>query len=377
MAVAFSEKINVALKNNNPNEAKRLLNIYSKYMNDMYTGYKQRVKSRRFYEKSDIQLDAVARKGGYPYMLSGQQLNQLFNMFPQNSAEYATVQKLVKMQDEVSREYTGDLHFQDAMRKYNSVYLYPNDDNYGVLPEHYKQVGIKSDKAYIDKLKADEARGANAIIASATSPLGGLGSATRVVGVSDETADNLAIGGALAGSLLSAGSTLKTGTGMKGSVLDVNKGTSSVPKTTYEAANIAGKPGTLTGRVTKIPNKADAETRRSLQRENESAVILVNKGYNVQQNPQKLPNGKEPDYRINSEVWDNYAPKSSNIRNIHGEVAKKIKKGQTNNVVINLKDTNASVEAVKKQFLDWPVNGLKQIIIIDKSNRVVKVKLVE
>lgn len=68
---------------------------------------------------------------------------------------------------------------------------------------------------------------------------------------------------------------------------------------------------------------------RALNRENESAKKLSDKSFHVEQNPVKFPNGNEPDYIIDGKVWDNYAPTSSNVRNIYGEVLAKVKKEQT------------------------------------------------
>ncbi|WP_425281361.1 hypothetical protein [Pectobacterium odoriferum] len=56
------------------------------------------------------------------------------------------------------------------------------------------------------------------------------------------------------------------------------------------------------------------------------------------------------------------------------EVEKKVEKGQTNSVVINLADTKASVSDLQKQFSDWPVKGLDRIIVIDQSGKPIKIK---
>ena len=173
--------------------------------------YKNKLEKKGYFQKVDIKLDGVAHKAGYPTMLSGSQLNQLFSMFPKGSAEYAEVQKLVRMQNEVYTGYKADLYQMDAQRDINSVYIYPDDKRYGALPDSYKKEGITNSKAYIDQLKADEGRGANAIIGSAISPLGALGSSTRLLGVDDKTADNLAIGGALIGTVVGSGVAIKTG----------------------------------------------------------------------------------------------------------------------------------------------------------------------
>ncbi|WP_180296485.1 CdiA C-terminal domain-containing protein [Snodgrassella alvi] len=131
--------------------------------------------------------------------------------------------------------------------------------------------------------------------------------------------------------------------------------------------------GYLTGQKTKLPPNASSENIRSLARENESAKILSQNGYHVEQNP--ITSGvKNPDYKINGEIFDNYAPSSSNIRNIWREVQKKVEKGQTNNVVINLADTKVTTTNLQKQFNDWPVKGLNKIIVIDQSGKPIRIK---
>lgn len=96
-----------------------------------------------------------------------------------------------------------------------------------------------------------------------------------------------------------------------------------------------GKPQ---GKRTKILDQDDAATRRSIARENESADILAREGYNLEQNPD-VPGSKRPDYKIDGKIYDNYAPSTSNPRNIWNEVEGKIMRGQTKNFVINLKDS--------------------------------------
>lgn len=45
---------------------------------------------------------------------------------------------------------------------------------------------------------------------------------------------------------------------------------------------------------------------------------------------------KNPDYRINGEIFDNYAPSTSSARNAASEIGRKVEAGQTNNVVVSL-----------------------------------------
>ncbi|MEX6158384.1 VENN motif pre-toxin domain-containing protein [Providencia manganoxydans] len=131
--------------------------------------------------------------------------------------------------------------------------------------------------------------------------------------------------------------------------------------------------GSLTGHVTKTTSQMTKENIRSLNRENESAQILSKSGFHVEQNP-IVAGKKAPDYRINGEIFDNYAPKSGSVRNIWTEVKGKINEGQTNNVVINMSDTKVSAPELQQQFTKWPIVGLDKIIIIDKTGNAIRVK---
>lgn len=70
---------------------------------------------------------------------------------------------------------------------------------------------------------------------------------------------------------------------------------------------------------------------------------------------------------INGEVFDNYAPATTNVRNIASNIEAKVMSGQTNNVVINLADSSVTATALQAQITNYPILGLKQVIIIDKS----------
>lgn len=131
--------------------------------------------------------------------------------------------------------------------------------------------------------------------------------------------------------------------------------------------------GSLTGAVTKLEAGMTQENIRSLNRENESAQMLSKSGFYVEQNP-KVAGDKKPDYRINGEIFDNYAPKSSSVRNVWSGIKEKIDKGQTENVVINISDTKVSVPALQQQLTNWPIMGLDKVIVVDKSGNVIRIK---
>jgi hypothetical protein len=131
--------------------------------------------------------------------------------------------------------------------------------------------------------------------------------------------------------------------------------------------------GVLTGPATKVTPQMTKENIRSLNRENESAQILAKSGFHVEQNPH-ISGRKNPDYRINGEVFDNYAPKSGSVRNIWSGVKEKVDKEQTRNVVINMSDTKISLPVLQEQFTKWPIMGLDKVIIIDKSGHAIRVR---
>ncbi len=83
----------------------------------------------------------------------------------------------------------------------------------------------------------------------------------------------------------------------------------------------------------------------------------------MEQGP-KVPGSKNPDYRIDEEIFDNYAPTTTKVRSIWSEVANKITSGQTNRIVLNLSDNQVELAILKAQFDAWPISGLKQIIVV-------------
>ncbi|WP_054480255.1 hypothetical protein [Photorhabdus heterorhabditis] len=87
---------------------------------------------------------------------------------------------------------------------------------------------------------------------------------------------------------------------------------------------------------------------------------MAQNGYHVEQNP-KVIGDKKPDYKINGEIFDNYAPSSSSVRNIWSEVKGKVDEGQTKNVVINISDTKVTLNDLK-------INSVNtQLMVLIKS----------
>jgi hypothetical protein len=131
--------------------------------------------------------------------------------------------------------------------------------------------------------------------------------------------------------------------------------------------------GNLTGARALVRRQDDPETRRGAERENQSADILWLNGHNVEQKPD-VPGPKRPDYRIDGEVFDNYAPKTNNVRNVWRTVFEKIEENQTRNVVINLHDSNLTLSQIEEQFRAHPISNLGKIWILDQRGKLIYLK---
>lgn len=124
------------------------------------------------------------------------------------------------------------------------------------------------------------------------------------------------------------------------------------------------------GRTTRIGEDNDEDTKRSLQRENESAETMAKAGYDVEQNP-SVPGSKNPDYRIEGKIFDNYAPKTGNARNIASWIGEKVSSGQADRIVLNTSDSPVDLGKMSAQLHDWPISGLKEVTVIDKAGNII------
>lgn|GEM_PF-3343488 len=132
--------------------------------------------------------------------------------------------------------------------------------------------------------------------------------------------------------------------------------------------------GSLSGPPTRIPPLSDEATTRSLVLENQSAIALAKHGFEVVQNP-VVPGPKNPDYLINGQIFDNYAPSTGNVRNMATYISEKVQGGQTNNMVVNLTDSPATPDALQTQLVNYPVPGLQQVIVIDQSGAIFRLNI--
>ncbi|UQU64319.1 hypothetical protein COUCH_36080 [Couchioplanes caeruleus] len=103
---------------------------------------------------------------------------------------------------------------------------------------------------------------------------------------------------------------------------------------------------------------------RPLRRENESADILAQHGYDVEQNPPSNTLGKNPDYRIEGEYFDCYAPDTGRIDNIRTRLSEKVADGQAQRLVMYMDDTPRSMDEVADMLRRKPIADLKELLVI-------------
>jgi len=133
--------------------------------------------------------------------------------------------------------------------------------------------------------------------------------------------------------------------------------------------NIGGKPS---GEKSPILSSDTAAKQRQIELENESAEILANNGYKVKQNPGELPNGKNPDFEIEGNVFDNLAPTSNNIDQVRKGISNKIRSGQTERIVLNLDDSIFDSSDIADLISRKPKEGLLELIVI-KGGEITKI----
>ena len=108
--------------------------------------------------------------------------------------------------------------------------------------------------------------------------------------------------------------------------------------------------------------KANEDNVRSLMRQDESAHTLARHGYDVERGP-VTPGPKNPDFRIEGKIFDNYAPTADKARAIWTEIGSKISRGQTERVVLNMDDSPVTLDALREQFR-YPIDGLLEVIVV-------------
>ncbi|MFV2116793.1 hypothetical protein ACFHW0_31330 [Micromonospora sp. LOL_025] len=127
--------------------------------------------------------------------------------------------------------------------------------------------------------------------------------------------------------------------------------------------------------------------RRSLELENQCADIVADRGYQVHQNPTKQEIAearsrtgdtgevaKDPDYLIEGLVFDCYSPRPSRaVRGIWTGVSDKVASQQTQRVVLNLHDWRGNLAALQRQFDDWPIPRLEELVAVTRSGALIEI----
>ena len=144
--------------------------------------------------------------------------------------------------------------------------------------------------------------------------------------------------------------------------------------------------GSPDGRPTRVHAAESKEAQRSIKRENSAAVIIAAKGYHIEQNPTPeaaalarhasgdigRPDSR-PDYLVEGRVFDCISPaKDTSLRAVWSGVRKKVRKEQTQRVVVNLEDWHGDMAALHKQFDDWPIERLKEVKAITPDGEIVQ-----
>jgi hypothetical protein len=158
---------------------------------------------------------------------------------------------------------------------------------------------------------------------------------------------------------------------------------SGAPWTRQPTGIVGGSP---TGPRAKISPRDKPAQRRALELENACADVVADKGYRVHQNPtrQEVAEARSstgdggdperaPDYLIEGHVFDCYGPSESKaVRGIWVEVSRKVEKGQTERIALNLADWRGDLGALQRQFDDWRVPGLKELVAVTRSGVIVQ-----
>lgn len=170
-----------------------------------------------------------------------------------------------------------------------------------------------------------------------------------------------------------------SGGGSSGGKKDSWKGNDS-PRDLIKPSGTPNPEALPSGTRTKIPNNADKATKQSLELENDAADQLARSGYRIEQNPKVrdsdgIDTNRDPDFRIEGRIFDCYAPtENKGIRGIWSEVQEKVViKQQTKNVVINLTKWSGDEAALLKQFKEWEIQGLEEVIAIKKDGKIISV----
>ena len=143
-------------------------------------------------------------------------------------------------------------------------------------------------------------------------------------------------------------------------MMDDPSGSITLPSGSYDENALP------TGDFAKIHKKSDYTEARSLYRENEAAIILAINGYDIELKPKLTTTSKDPDYRIEGKIFDCYSPEPyTGVRSIQSTINGKVNDDkQTDRIVLNLNNWQGSIEDVKEELQDYPVDNLKEVLVV-------------
>jgi hypothetical protein len=159
---------------------------------------------------------------------------------------------------------------------------------------------------------------------------------------------------------------------------------------THPTGSVGGTPTGFPVRISRRVKVDDqTDNRRSAERENATAAYLADRGYVIHQRPTKpevaaarLATGdtgdplKDPDYLLEGRVFDCYSPTPDKpIRGVWFQTGDKAAKEQTQRVVVDLLHWRGDLDALQKQFNDWPIEDLKEVKAILPSGEIVQLRL--
>ncbi len=100
--------------------------------------------------------------------------------------------------------------------------------------------------------------------------------------------------------------------------------------------------------------------------------MLAKAGFDTEQNP-AFAGEKNPDFRIEGRIFDNFAPSfNKTVRNIWSVVEDKVEAEQTRRVILNLDDSNISVQHLRQQFSSWRIEHLEEVIAV-RENKIYRI----
>ncbi len=145
-----------------------------------------------------------------------------------------------------------------------------------------------------------------------------------------------------------------------------------------------GSIGTPEKVPTKITTSKVSEQARGIRRQNEAAEVMSKNGYHVEYQPKItetdrmsrfpwLDPRKNPDFKIEGEIFDGYSPnKNTSIQNVIKSVKKKTEDNQARRILVNLDDNNLSIPNLAKELRLSKLPLLDEVIVV-KNGKITKI----